>query len=677
MLTRSALTRLRSRLSIALCAALLPLSLASNAQAAGTLTPAGSLNQPIQIRDHHLEVVINNGFARTEVLQTFFNPNTQDLEGVYAFPVPESASLSEFNITAGETQIDGEVVPKAKANQIYEEERNQGNDAGVANRNSYQTFEFKVARIPAQKETKIRFVYYQPLTIDTGVGRYVYPLEDGGTDEVAKSFWVTNSKVENSFSAQIDVRMAVPVQELRVPGFENAAQVQKLADDHQRISIQQASGSLNRDIVVYYRLADTLPGRIELLPYRADPAKPGSFMLVLTPGMDLQPITRGADYSFILDVSGSMSDKLSTLARGVSQAISQLRPQDRFRIVTFNDNAQEIVGWQSASAENVAAALNQVRGLQSAGSTNLYDGLELGLKDLDADRVTSVVLVTDGVTNTGILDAKEFVALTSKYDVRLFGFLMGNSSNWPLLRVICEASGGFYSAVSNSDDIVGQILLAKSKITSEALHNVSLKIQGVQVSDTTEQSLGKVYRGQQVAIFGQYAQGGRAKVTLKTALSGEDKTYETEIVFPESDTEYPEVERLWAMNRIEAIERMQMLGKLPEAEGKQAIESLGVQYQLVTDETSMLVLSDEGFKKHNIARNNQARVALENAAQSSRATQPVRSFRADQQQPMFGSNPAPHIFRGGGAIDGYSVIAIFILLGSAVVLRRPRKIVVE
>ena len=31
--------------------------------AAGVLTPIGSRHQPVQIRDHHVNVVINNGFA--------------------------------------------------------------------------------------------------------------------------------------------------------------------------------------------------------------------------------------------------------------------------------------------------------------------------------------------------------------------------------------------------------------------------------------------------------------------------------------------------------------------------------------------------------------------------------------------------------------------------------------
>jgi len=172
------------------------------AQAAGTLTPVGSADQPVQIRDHHVSVTIHGSFAQTEVRQTFYNPNNKDLEAIYSMPVPKNGSLSEFAITSGETEIQGEVVPRNKANKIYEQEKQNGNDAGVANKNSYQNFEFKIAKVKALAESSIRFTYYQPLKLDTGVGKYVYPLEEGGTDDVGASFWLQNNKVENSFSAE-------------------------------------------------------------------------------------------------------------------------------------------------------------------------------------------------------------------------------------------------------------------------------------------------------------------------------------------------------------------------------------------------------------------------------------------------------------------------------------------
>jgi len=637
-----------SRTQIALLA-LSALLASSAAQAAGTLSPVGSPDAPIAIRSHHVNVVVNNGFAKTEVIQTFYNPNPADLEGVYAFPVPISASLSEVTMLAGEREIHGEVVARDEARRIYTEEKSRGNDAGLASKNGYQTFEFRVFPIRSRDETQLRFVYYQPLEIDTGIGRYLYPLEEGGTDELAKQFWSSNERVEGLFSAELELKSAWAITDLRVPGFENEAVLDELAEGHYRVRIEKQGATLNRDLLLYYRLADDLPGRVEMLPYRADAEGPGTFMLVVTPGLDLKEISGGSDYSFVLDVSGSMAGKIRTLADGVVRALGELDPADRFRIVTFSSSADEITrGWIAATPDNVRHWADRVKQVRTEGGTNLYAGLELGLRDLDADRATSLILVTDAVTNTGVLDPKRFHELAKQHDVRVFGFLMGNSANWPLMRLICDASGGFHAQISNADDVIGQLMLAKSKVTHEALHDAEFDIQGVRTRDTTGAVIGKIYRGQQLVLFGRYEEPGTATLRLRARLTGQDKTYQTRVVFPALDADNPEIERLWAMSRIEELETLADMGLLGAEEAKIDIQQLGVDYQLVTDETSMLLLNDEAFARHGVERRNQARVATEHAAQARRAQQPAPGRRVDRQRPMF-DRPAPSF--GGGALD--------------------------
>lgn len=658
--------------SVGLAAALGP---ARSAEAGGTLTAIGSPDQPIRILEHHVNVVINNGFARTEVRQTFFNPNAADLEAIYSFPVPVSASLSEMTVTISELEIRGEVLPREQAEQAYEEEKSKGSEAGLAVKGGYQDFKFKVTPVRAQSEATVRFVYYQPLAIDTGVGRYVYPLEEGGTDELARSFWMSNQKVESAFSADFELKSAAPVADVRLPGFEAGAVTQKLDAGRYKARIESQGATLDRDLVFYYKLEDNQPGRVELIPYRADDTKPGTFMMVVTPGIDLGPITGGADYTFVLDTSGSMQGKIGTLARGVAGAVGAMRPEDRFRVVTFATSASDLTrGFVAATPENARRGIAAVEGLRPDGSTNLYAGVELALGQLNDDRATSIILVTDGVTNTGVAEPAAFDKLMRSCDVRVFGFLMGNSANWPLMRTICDASGGFYAGVSNADDIIGQIMLAKSKITSECLHDADLRITGVKVFDSTEPALGKVYRGQQLVLFGRYEKGGRATVRLKARLTDEDKTYETTFDFPDIDTDNPEVERLWAMNRVEAIEAQRDRGATPVAEAKTAIRDLGVNYQLVTDETAMVVLADSAFAERGIERCNQQRTATEHAAQATRAAQPVQSRRVDQQQPIF-HQPSPGLGGGGGgggggALDPFSTTIILSLAGGIALHRR-------
>jgi Ca-activated chloride channel family protein len=648
---------------------------ASDGQAAGILTPIGSAHQSVQIRDHHVNVVINNGFAMTEVQQTFYNPNPETLEAMYSFPLPKSASLSEVTIYVGEREINGEVLEKQKARQIYEDEKSRGNESGLAEKNEFYTFEFKVYPVAAHDETKIRFLYYQPLKIDTGVGRYLYPLEDGGTDEAGKSFWTTNAKVESAFSMNLELKSAYPVQDVRAPGFEAAAQIDKLTDGHIKLDMHLTDMSLNRDFIFYYRLQDDLPGRVEVIPFRENPAEPGTFMMVVTPGIDLKPLTDGADYCFVLDVSGSMQSKLGTLKKGVMNALEKLKPGDRFRFVTFSSNAHELTGdWMPVSDDSLVKARQIIETLNSSGSTNLYAGLSLALKRLNDDRATNIVLVTDGVTNTGVVNPQDFHKLLQKFDIRVFGFLLGNSANWPLMQTIAETSGGFYDSISNTDDIMGKILLAGNKIKYEALLDAEVRISGVKVFDLTDATFKKIYRGEQLVFFGKYQNGGDARVTLKANLTGEDKTYTSDFKFPDLDTDNPELERLWALATIEKIQALERTGQMPPSESENAIRDLGLGYQIVTDYTSMVVLSDSAFADRGIERRNQNRIAREQQARATKSQQPVKYYRVDEKKPAF-KFKAPSLGGGGGAIDpltGGLAIFFSVLAAGKLMIRRKR-----
>ncbi len=628
------------------------------ARAAGVLLPQGAGDETPAITDHAVKVVINNGFARIEVRQTFHNPNPHAIDAIYRFPVPPDAALSEMKIELGDRVLEGEVVDKDEAAQIYADETASGSQAGLATQDGFQSFSFSIGNIPPESDAQMSFVYYEPLLIDTGVGRFLYPLENGGTDDAA-AFWGSGEQPEvGHFSFDLSLKSLVPVSELRVPGVPSAT----ITDDgqgEQLVHFEATPSELSSDVVVYYKLEEGQAGRADVVPYRPASGGQGTFMLLVTPGIDLAPIEHGTDYVYVLDFSGSMEGKITTLQDAVSEALAELGPEDRFRLVGFSDQPFEIAPLQEASPANVAEASTMLQAAALRGGTNLYSGLQSGLMGHDSERVTSIFLVTDGVANQGIIDAAAFDALLRESDVRVNGFLMGNSANWPLMDVIAEASGGFYAPVSNRDDILGQVTLAKSKLTHECLHEAKLALSGVQVTDTTDFDLGKVYLGQQLVVFGRYEEPGAAQLKLDTKIRNQAQTYSASFSFPEVAEASPELERLWALDMIHALEQQALLGLLPMSEMQERVTELGVKYQLVTNQTSMLVLDDEGFAEHGVERLNQARTDTEHAAQASgtsnATTSPVTGGSGDYS----GSESY------GGALDPTTIgLVLAWLLGS-------------
>ena len=662
----------RTILSAMAAMALSTFSLVQPTEAAGTLTPVTSTTTPPVLVDHAVKVVLNNGYARTEVSQRFQNPGSAPIDAIYEFPVPINAALSEMTMQVGESTMHGEVLARDKAAQIYADQNDAGAQAGLATQDSYQSFQFSVANIPAGGETSMTFVYYEPLSIDTAVGRYLYPLQDGGTDsQAATSFWTRSDTVSGKFTFDLELKSAVSVEELRVPGF--SPQINKIDDGHYTVHLESTQAQLNQDVVVYYRFPDDQPGSVQVIPYRANAEGVGTFMMVVTPGVDLPPITTGHDIVFVLDVSGSMDSKIATLMNATIESIRQLTPQDRFRIVAFDSTAWDVTGgFKDATPENIDAAKTAVGALSAGDSTNLYAGMTLALSDVEGERVTEVLLVTDGVTNTGVVDPVSFVNLLKESDVRTFGFLMGNSANWPLMDLITDVSGGFYAQVSNQDDIFGQVMLARSKITHESMYNTQLSITGVNVHDTTDFDFGKVYRGQQLVVFGRYETAGQAHMNLATKITGKDHNYGLAFSFPSTDAANPELERLWALDMIHAVQRQRMLGLMGTDEAASAIQKLGLDYQLVTDETSMLVVDDATFEQLGVDRNNLQRTTTEQQAQTINATQPTVNYGVGTPTESAGYDT--NSYSGAGALDPLSILAGLIAAGALLVIRRASQV---
>lgn len=659
------------------------------AMAAGLLTPANSNLPQLEIKEHHVNVVIEDGYAITEVDQTFANPHDRELEAIYSFPVPEKASVGEFTYWIDGKPVTGEVMRKQQARTLYEQEKSQGRNTALTEQDDYRSFDSRVYPVRPNNTVRIRLVYIQPVHADLGIGRYVYPLEEGGVDEERMAFFTYQQHVQEAFSFKLTMRSSYPIDQFLMPAHPQA-QVQRASDQEWQVSFANSSGAaafaaedgatqpqtpgtvattgsafgLDKDIVAYWRHQPGLPGAVDMITYRAEGSDRGTFMLTLTLGDDLGAIPQGRDWTFVLDLSGSMAGKYHSLAEGVRKGLGKLQPGDRFRMVLFNDQARELTsGYVAVNDANVTHYLQLLESVQPNGGTNLFAGLKAAYQGLDTDRPSAVILVTDGVANVGVVAKKAFLELLEQHDIRLFTFVMGNSANRPLLEGMAKVSNGFAMNISNSDDISGRLVQAADQLRHEAYRDISLTISGnksgVKVRDLSPAQIGSLYRGQQLIVLGHYWGDGAAKLDIEGKVSGREVRYRSDLQFPATDTRSPELERLWAYATIEDLQnRMDYLGH--DSDSEDAIVDLAVEHGLVTPYTSMVVVEEQVFEQQGIARNNKARVERERTARENRAVAPVQDNRQDSAQPAFSGNRAYP--RSSGGSTGPVLVLLLIVV---------------
>ncbi len=590
----------------ALCSAALPLP---SADAAGLLVADGGFGGVLEIKQQDVRVTINNSVAVTQIDQVFVNTENRQVEALYTFPVPREASVSNFSMWIGGKEMIGEVVEKQRAKQIYESYKQQRRDPGLLEQVDYKQFEMRIFPIPAGAEQRIRIEYYQQLDVDHDWATYVYPL---ATDVRGKPM---DTRVRGRFSLNLDIKSEVPIKELRSESHADDFVVVNHQPNYAQAAMELNEGDLSRDIVM---AVQTKRARTGLDVVTSHPqGEDGYFMMTLTPGEDLSETMEAMDYVFLLDVSGSMArdDKLAISGRSVLAFIDSLGPEDRFDCLAFNMTPTPLFqSLQAANSDNLSQARDFFAAQRALGGTMLQPALSAAYAYRDDDRPLNVVLLSDGMTETG--EQAELMQLIQSRPagVRVFCIGVGNEVNRPLLEQMAQQAGGLAAFVSTQDSFARQAQLMRQKLIRPAIQNLSVQFQGGAVKEVEPTELGDLFYGTPLRMFGRYGNGGTVEVTLKGQIQGAPWEQTVEMQLPKDDQGNSEIERMWASKRVARLLAQERAGK---GSNQDEIVRLSEGYSIVSPYASMLVLENDGeYKRWKIEQRNAIRIQRDRQARS-------------------------------------------------------------
>jgi hypothetical protein len=152
----------------------------------------------------------------------------------------------------------------------------------------------------------------------------------------------------------------------------------------------------------------------------------------------------GKRICFIIDISGSMmvDAKLDRVKQELSATIQALKPDTRFSVVFFDDQAHMITqAWMQTDAERTHA-LGVIAGQNTGGGTNPQGAFEFAFKTLDP-LPDCIYYMTDGITQVDV--AAQLRSLNggpNKTTVHAIAF--GNGSLEVVMRQIAAENGGTY-----------------------------------------------------------------------------------------------------------------------------------------------------------------------------------------------------------------------------------------
>jgi len=648
---KTMITRLKRNLSGLLVAVGLGIiAIPAPTKAAGLLIADGGLGGVLEIKEHNVQITINNGIAVTKVTQVFHNTEKRQVEALYTFPVPKAASVANFSMWINGKEMVGEVLEKQRAREIYNSYKQQRRDPGLLEQVDYRTFEMRIFPIGPEADQKVEITYYQELDYDHDIATYVYPLATVTRKGV-------DSRTTGKFAISFDVKSAVPIVELESPSHGNAFAVAKHSNAYWQANLETTGGSLAQDVVMACRIARPQTG-MDLITSRTS-GEDGFFCLTLTAGQDVAQRQDSMDYVFVVDASGSMADsgKLLLSKDTVAAFLNELSEADRFEVMTFNVTPN--LGFnqlQPGNAANKQRALEFLSTQQARGGTVLQPAISTAYKYASNDRPLNVVILSDGLT-----DQQERATLLQQIqkrpgNTRVFCIGVGNDVNRPLLEQLAEDSGGLASFISSGDNFQRQAKAFRQKLMRPFATNLEIKIAGVEIADVEPTVLPNLYFGAPVKVYGRYHGSGAAEVTLRGSVNGVELKRSAPLEFPKTDPANPEINRMWAWHRVnrllkDADRSGDRSPAIPE------IIRLGEDFSIVTEYTSFLVLeNDAEYQRWKISRKNLARTSTERQAQAqlhsqlddirnkalaNLGPQAAESAAAAKPKPMQMSSPTP------------------------------------
>ncbi|MDA1166106.1 MAG: VIT and VWA domain-containing protein [Planctomycetota bacterium] len=577
-------------------------------QASGLLIADGGLGGVLQIKEHEVSVVINNGIAVTEVRQVFHNTEQRIVEALYTFPVPAGASVSNFSMIINGKEMIGEVVEKKRARQIYESYKTVKRDPGLLEQVDYKTFELRIFPIPAGADQHIKVTYCQQLDFDHNNATWVYPLATTTRKDI-------DQKTTGKFALTVDVKSEIPITKLLSPSHEEDFAITSYNANYTRASLEVQQGDLSRDVVIAFDTERARTGVDMIASKQRD--EDGYFLMTVTAGKELEEYGAGMDYVFVMDISGSMSNegKLTQSRNTVDSFMTNLGREDRFEIITFNNAPQMNFGQITVvSDESRKSAEEFLKSQRAKGGTSLRPAMTTAYKYKDGDRPLNVVVLSDGMTENNEQSELLRLIADAPSGTRVFCIGIGNDVNRPLLKQLAEGAGGLAAFVSQQDDFARQAQAFRRKLMRPVATGVRIKVDGIETSDVTPEAVPDLFYGAPLRLSGRYRKSGDATITIEAEVMGQPISQTVQVTFPDVEDKNPEIERVWAFQQVEQLmAEIRRNGESPAAIAK--IINLCEGYSIVGEYASFIVLeNDAEYSRWSIARRNAIRVTRDDKA---------------------------------------------------------------
>ncbi|HVG01580.1 MAG TPA: VIT domain-containing protein, partial [Nitrospira sp.] len=138
--------------------------------------------KPAPLLKTDVQIAVTGIIARATVRQEFTNPSTKKedwLEGIYVFPLPETAAVDHLRMKVGDRIIEGQIKERTEAKKVYEQAKQEGKRTSLIEQERPNIFTTSVANIGPGEQVIIEIEYQETIRYENEQFQLRFPMAMG------------------------------------------------------------------------------------------------------------------------------------------------------------------------------------------------------------------------------------------------------------------------------------------------------------------------------------------------------------------------------------------------------------------------------------------------------------------------------------------------------------------
>lgn len=530
-------------------------------------------------------------FIEVSIKQVYENKGEKNIDGVYTFPIPDTAVITGFEAALGGRTIKAVVEDKEEAKRIYEESDESNVNTLILEEPYPNVYQFTIGQILPGESVKIKFSYmdmlvYEDESLMLTIPSILYPTHVNDSDKEKEK------QLNNTYKMNLSI-LIEPLTKTKIESPSHDIQVEWEEETNlAKVTFTEKNTKFDEDFVL--TLTEEKPDEAAgmIYKYMDEEEDKGILYLRVLPKLESVEEEKPNNYIFLVDISHSMSGaKLEEAKNALQLCIRNLSEKDSFNIVAFESKLHFFsdLGKVPFNEENLKKATTWINNLQAKKGAEIFEALKYSLSEKNAVGYSTILLFTDD-----IIENEEQVLKYVKENIgdnRIFTFGIDTAANSYVINKLAQLGYGKAEFIYEGERIEDMILKQFSRIENPQVDIQEINWGSMKVEMTYPRTIDYFYDREPFSIFAKVAGEIEGKITIRGKVGSEDYVKTIDLDTLDLNENVDLIQKVWSRKRIDSIEERMKTerGEVLESMKNKVVE-ISKEFGIISPETSFIML---------------------------------------------------------------------------------------